>query len=578
MIDIPLAPGITEAGPSSDLYPSSKPCTRWWWFSGPIREEDVRYQLDWLKASGFGGVEIEWVYPLPGAEPGPRWLSPEWSSIVAFTKRYCDSLGLGCDFGFGTLWPFGGSIVPPEDASQTFSGPSKQRLGRSWEMPYSPPGLILNHLDRKALEHYSEKMAGALGSALKGSRSALFCDSWEVEPEGLWTPGFDERFRDRFGYDLPPFKGKLDEYPDVRYDYRKLLAEYVLNEFFRPFTETSHRLGCFSRVQPHGAPTDLLAAYAAIDVPESEAILFDPHCSQFAASAATLTGRNVVSCESFTCLYGWKPCPGPGQHEKHEQLADIKLLADALFANGVNQIVWHGMPYNPPGGSNEFYATVHVGPDAAFARELPEFNRRLTAVSSALRTGRNYTDVAVHLPLEDNWMRNLLPDDMLRPSAKYWWELQYQRFPEELRGWRPTWVTTEFLKDAEFRDGLLHCGAAEFRWLYLDVEWLAADGLREISRLSQAGLPVVMVRRPHAPGCLPRAGYGEMLRSLASRPTTFTSIRSLQSATGATPLVEGVLVPEGREGPAVLLRSSREPEPALPHALSPVRRSTRHDG
>ena len=272
------------------IYPNARPYTRWWWFSGPIREEDVRAQLDWLKANGFGGVEIAWIYPLPGSEPGPGWLSGEWSRTVAYAKGYAQKIGLGCDFTFGTLWPFGGSIVEERDASRTFQGLSPQRLGRSWEERDSPPGFILNHLDRGALERYAKKMGSGLSEALKEAPSALFCDSWEVEPEGLWTGGFDEAFLRRFGYDLLPYMASLDDHPDVRYDYRALLSEFVLNEFYVPYTEECHRLGALSRVQCHGAPTDLLAAYAAADVPESEAILFDPHFSQFAASAAALSG------------------------------------------------------------------------------------------------------------------------------------------------------------------------------------------------------------------------------------------------------------------------------------------------
>ena len=43
---------------------------------------------------------------------GPRWLGPEWAELVTNAKRYADRLGLGCDFTFGTLRPFGGSFVP----------------------------------------------------------------------------------------------------------------------------------------------------------------------------------------------------------------------------------------------------------------------------------------------------------------------------------------------------------------------------------------------------------------------------------------------------------------------------------
>jgi len=46
------------------FYPDSRPWTRWWWFNVELREEDIKGQLDWVKASGFGGVELAFIYPL----------------------------------------------------------------------------------------------------------------------------------------------------------------------------------------------------------------------------------------------------------------------------------------------------------------------------------------------------------------------------------------------------------------------------------------------------------------------------------------------------------------------------------
>jgi hypothetical protein len=519
-----------------------------------LREEDITCQLDWVKANGFGGVELSFIYPLPGQKRGPDFLSPEWSQRVAFAKRYCDTLGLGCDFTFGTLWPFGGTFVHEEDASQRFDGPSPQRLGRSWELPAE--GRILNHLDREAFYRYADKMLAGLAEALGhpqmtqtpescpqitqitqigygpesatsaesavAPESGLFCDSFEVETEGLWTSGFDKAFTERFGYDVRPYMPKLDEHPDVRYDYRKLIAEYVLKGFYEPFTEYSHKVNSFTRVQCHGAPADILAAFAAADVPESEAILFDPEYARIPASAAALAGKPVVSAEAFTCLYGWIPYPGPGQHQGEEQVADLKLLADALFANGVNHIFWHGMPYQAQAGerANRFYASVHVGPDSAFASELPAFNGYMEKVCAAMKLGRPYSDVAVYLPIEDQWIKGELLKEQQKPSAKYHWELHYLRLPKELAGRQPLWVSTAFLKDARFEDGRLRCGEAEFSLLYIDCEWLDEDALAEVLRLAKQGMPVCLKRAPKRPGAsLQFAGgrlqYEKNLKALA---------------------------------------------------------------
>ena len=40
----------------NDNYQSAKPYTRWWWFAGIIKNEDVKEQLDWLKENGWEGI------------------------------------------------------------------------------------------------------------------------------------------------------------------------------------------------------------------------------------------------------------------------------------------------------------------------------------------------------------------------------------------------------------------------------------------------------------------------------------------------------------------------------------------
>jgi hypothetical protein len=73
---------------SVSIYCDSKPYTRYWWFASEIKEEDIQYNLDWLKSHGFGGIELARVYPLNRFNPSdttytPRqeWLSPEWQKI-----------------------------------------------------------------------------------------------------------------------------------------------------------------------------------------------------------------------------------------------------------------------------------------------------------------------------------------------------------------------------------------------------------------------------------------------------------------------------------------------------------------
>ena len=531
-------------------FSDSRPYTRWWWFHDEIRVEDVRTQLRWVRDQGFGGVEIAFMYPQPGAGEGPRWLSEAWSGLVAGAKEEADRLGIGCDFTFSTSWPFGGSIVSEEDGGQVFGGPSAQRLEKSWELSYFGQGRILNHLDPNAFGRYAGHVGGALEPALRGTTSALFSDSWEVYPEGLWSAHLDPVFRDRFGYDLEPYKASIDEHPDARYDYRKILSEAAIDGFFRPYAEICRRLGAVSRVQCHGAPTDLLEAFALVDVPESEALLFETFFSAIPGSAAALGARPVVTCETFTCIYGYAPWPAPSPHHGEEKVEDLKLMADAVFANGVNHIVWHGMPYNAPGGNNTFYATTHVGPDSGFAGRLPAFNAYLAEAADFIKQGRTYTDVAVYLPLEDHWMRHMLPEERRGPAANYYWELQTVERPAALLGYHPLWISKPFLQDAVVEDGRVRYGEAVFSMIWVDVAWLDGEALSALLRLAREGAWICIPRRPAAPGRLPPGDFEDRLAELMNQPSVIAdpdpgaALRHPKTGRAHPPLVGGRDAPE----------------------------------
>src|SRR5580698_8092086 len=247
---------------------SSKPYVRWWWLAGPFCERDIETQLSWVKQMGFGGVELAWLWPswLPWFDSDliPRWLGSEWSRLVTHAKRYADRIGLGCDFTLGSCWPFGGSSVEANRASQTFGGTPTQLLRASWEEALHRDLFVVDHLNRAALHAYFEAMMPAFQPALEGASSGLFCDSLEIHSHGLWSPALWDEFAAECGYRLEPLTDDLDRHFDVRYDYRKFLAAVMVREFYAPFTQLCHDHGAYSRVQCHGSPTDLLTCYSAV--------------------------------------------------------------------------------------------------------------------------------------------------------------------------------------------------------------------------------------------------------------------------------------------------------------------------
>lgn len=523
-------------------YQDGRPYTRWWWHAMEFTKQDIEAQLVWLRDKGFGGVEISFIYPVNRDPEGERfeWLGEEWQQMVVYAKRCADSLGLGCDFTYGTLWPFGGTFVSDDDRTRVWIDSAyRQPLRLSWTHPDT--GNVLNHMSSEAFRRYAQVMSPAFEPAMAGSQSAFFCDSWEVRTDYIWTPGFELLFEEKFGYDILPFMADIYEEHNAgpRYDYMKLVADLVLNEFYIPFHEESRRMGGISRAQVAGAPVDLIRAYAAIDVPETEAMLYDPNFSNIVASAAALAGKPYVSSESFTCLYGW-----PRDHIFEEQTADLKLVADALFANGVNVHIWHGTPFNPIGVDTIFfYATVHVGIRGNLYPDLIPFNEYLTKVSNAMRFGRVYSDVAVYLPLEDAWIAGEYPEELQKPWSWGAYELRYEYFPEELEGYHPMWVNTYFLQQAKVKNNRMTINDLEFSSLYVNAAHLDIESLRAVYTVASRGLPVVLKTHPQQAGHKKDLAFERLLDDLLK----LKNVASEKSnAVIHAPLVSGNDLPEFR--------------------------------
>jgi hypothetical protein len=512
---------------SESHYSNSKPWTRYWWFASTITQEDVKYNLDWLKEHNYGGVEIAFVYPLNRFNPKdtsytPRqeWLSPEWSEIVKWTMNYANSIGLGCDLTFGTLWPFGDSQVKFHEATQKYGEPDwRQEIRLTWEHPKT--GYVIDHLMQVHYQPYLDRLLKAFPKSNQANQTAYFIDSWEVETEKLWSDDFSAKFLEKNGYDITKYMDSIYNPTNKHqlYDYMSLVSEKVLN-FYYHFDSTLNSVGVLSRGQVSGAPCDLISGYALLDIPEGESMLFEPEFCAIPASAAMLSNKKVVTSETFTCLYGW-----PRDYIREEQTADLKLVADALFANGINQIIWHGKAHNSVNSDSvNFYATTHIGEKGNLQIEIYEFNNYLEKVSSYMKKGHTYSDVAVYLPTEDAWIKGIMPKDKQFKWAWGYYEMRYVYFPDELKGYNPTWINGEFLEKAKIEKNHFIIGDNKFDLLYVDVKFLDYSVLTTLLKFAEANIPIVLKELPINPSAVENSGYEDLVAKLRNYPNVSVEI------------------------------------------------------
>lgn len=95
---------------------------RWWWFGPAVEKPELLRELQQMKQGGFGGYEIQPVYPLELDDParGFRnlpYLSPEFLDDVRYVNEEGDKLGLRANLTLSSGWPYGGPHTPVTDAA-----------------------------------------------------------------------------------------------------------------------------------------------------------------------------------------------------------------------------------------------------------------------------------------------------------------------------------------------------------------------------------------------------------------------------------------------------------------------------
>ena len=556
----------------------SRPWTRWWWLGSAVDEDGLTRQLDELRRAGFGGVEICPIYGAKGWEDRyVPFLSPRFVALLGHTSREAKRLGMRFDLTTGTGWPFGGPNVSGTDASsglvlERHELNGGERLSRAlpegrvecvlasstagervpltdhvsaqrtldWTAPAGRwrvyvavargsvqqvkraapggEGNVLDPFSPPALQRYLQRFDAALAGWRDDPPRAHFHDSFEYYGAS-WTPAFFDEFAARRGYDL---RGELPALAGdgpaplvsrVRADYRETLSDLHL-EYVRLWTAWAHARSSLTRNQAHGAPGNLVDLYAAADIPETEVFGASDESLlprlKLASSAAHVTGRTLASAEAFTWL---------GEHFQ-VTLAQSREAADRLFLSGVNQLVFHGIPYSPsqaPWPGWQFYAAVNFGPGGGLWRDLPELTAYLTRCQSILQSGEPDEDVLLYYPVHDAWHEAgelVMPNPL--PAG-----FQATALALSQHGYAWDAVSDRLLANASVEEGRVRLGAGRYRAIVLPrVERMPVETARRLLDLARMGAAVAVVGEPPAdvPGLADldarRARLREALRPL----------------------------------------------------------------
>ncbi len=208
LIGLPLL-GLSIALPAwgesftADLFRNPpkqyRPWTVWWWFGNATPAEELVHELEEMDRNGIGGVEINPVYTLDGADPklglGPvEMYSPAWQVKFNAVAEAAERLGMKVVLRGGSGWPYGGPwITRNESAAALARGTAVEQGPKELdiEAPSAQPNgeWKMERLEGAAAWNRASGETRALtveGSRIRGQLPA---GEWEITAAWLMRTG-----------------------------------------------------------------------------------------------------------------------------------------------------------------------------------------------------------------------------------------------------------------------------------------------------------------------------------------------------------------------------------------------------
>jgi len=446
--------------------PEAKAGARWWWLGSAVDKENLRWNMQEYAKKGLGALEITPLYGVQGNDANNiPFLSDRWMEMLRFVEQEGRNDGIQIDMNCGTGWPFGGPLVPIDEAACkvvfvdtvvdtslaskiSLPAPEKEKKYAKLRLQRVYPsgmegksrvialyesrtrqmvkraapggeGYVIDHFDSLAVAHYLERFEKAFAETGTPYPHTFFNDSYEVYGAD-WTPTLLDEFAKRRGYRLEDFLPQfVDGDPQVVSDYRETLGDLLLKNFTEQWVEWCHSHGVSVRNQAHGSPANLIDQYAAVDIPEIEGF----GLSEFGIKGLRTDPGNTRKNYSDLTMLKYAPSAAHitgkpftssetftwlTEHFR-TSLSQMKPDLDLMFCAGVNHAYFHGTCYSPkddPWPGWKFYASVDMSPTNSIWRDAGYFMDYIERCQRFLQWGQPDNDFLVYLPVRDMWRQD----------------------------------------------------------------------------------------------------------------------------------------------------------------------------
>lgn len=451
----------------------ARPMVRWWWFGGAVTEPELAREIKAMKKGGFGGFELQTVYPLAidaqidGVKNLP-YLSDDYLKMVRFANQTGRAEGMRVDLTLGSGWPFGGPEIGPDLASSAIklskidiaagaTGTDLPALGAGQHLVAAFIGTDMDHAtaidvapghvtiapanETRTLfvltqtptgQQVKRATVGAEGNVLDHMKAAAvqahltktgdkligaFSDgapyavfSDSLEVYGAdWTDDVLPEFQKRRGYDLKPHL--LELFHDTP---ESAAIHHDWGLTLSELVDERYLTPVNDWAKAHGTQFRS-QTYGTPPVTMSSERLAalpegeNPSWRKF-STMRWASSANHDYGNLVTSAESWTWLHGAAFRATP---LDIKAEADTLILEGVNQFIAHGWPYSPPQVPEPgwaFYAAAVFNDHNPWWGVMPDVTAYLQRMSFLMRQGTPEADVAVFLP-EDDTFATMKPGD-----------------------------------------------------------------------------------------------------------------------------------------------------------------------
>lgn len=217
---------------------------------------------------------------------------------------------------------------------------------------------------------------------------------------------------------------------------------------------------------------------------------------KFASSAANVTGKPLISNETFTWLT---------EHFK-TSWSQAKPEVEQVFLSGINHVFYHGTTYSLadvqfPGWL--FYASVNFVPENSLWPNIKGLNSYIERTQSVLQSGKSENEILMYWPIYDQWANPKGKDipfrihnieEWLHPTAFY-------KNLEKLgkAGYSLDMVSDKMIGEAQFENQNIQVtkNGGSYKVLIIpELTYFSETTLKKTVNLAQNGASVIFQSAP----------------------------------------------------------------------------------